>query len=119
MVVKMSKRGKFLACSGYPECKNAQPLEKPKELSVACPKCGGKLLERKSKRGIFYGCGNYPKCKFITNAEPTNEKCDKCGGMLCWHKTKENTKYVLNVKMWYLNKMCYNSKIIYTKDSIL
>ncbi len=98
MIVKMSKRGKFLACSGYPECKNAQPLEKPKELSVACPKCGGKLLERKSKRGIFYGCGNYPKCKFITNAEPTNEKCDKCGGMLCWHKTKENTKVCVECK---------------------
>ena len=98
MIVKMSKRGKFLACSGYPECKNAQPLEKPKELSIACPKCGGKLLERKSKRGIFYGCGNYPKCKFITNAEPTNDKCPECGGMLCWHKTKENTKVCVECK---------------------
>ncbi|TLD82570.1 type I DNA topoisomerase [Helicobacter trogontum] len=98
MIVKMSKRGKFLACSGYPECKNAQPLEKPKELSIACPKCGGKLLERKSKRGIFYGCANYPTCKFITNAEPTTEKCPKCSGMLCWHKTKENAKVCVECK---------------------
>ncbi|RDU66560.1 type I DNA topoisomerase [Helicobacter didelphidarum] len=98
MQIKMSKRGKFLACSAYPKCKNAKPLEKPQTLDIPCPKCGADIVMRKSKRGIFYGCSNYPQCKLILNSEPTNEKCEKCGGMLCKHKTKENAKVCVECK---------------------
>ena len=79
MVIKNSKRGKFLACSAYPKCKNAKPLKPPKQLDVPCPECGGSLQEREGRRGKFYGCTNYPKCKFIANFEPTDKKCEKCG----------------------------------------
>ncbi len=98
MQIKFSKRGKFLACSGYPECKNTRSLEKPQKIDVLCPKCGGEMVIRNSKRGSFYGCSNYPKCNFLVNYKPTNEKCPKCNGMLCEHKTKENTKVCIECK---------------------
>lgn len=98
MCIKMSKTGKFLACSAYPKCKNTKSLEKPKTLGINCPKCGGEIVVRHSKRGIFYGCSNYPDCKFIVNTEPTNEICEKCGGMMCKHKTKEHTKVCIECK---------------------
>ncbi len=98
MQVKFSKTGKFLACSGYPACKNTQPIEKPKKIDVPCPKCDGEMVLRKSKRGDFYGCSNYPTCKFLSSLKPTNEKCPKCGGILCEHKTKENTKVCMECK---------------------
>lgn len=84
MVVKMGKNGKFLACSGYPKCKNTKTLEPPKAAAVPCPSCGGKLLFRRSKRGAFWGCENYPTCKFISKFEPTEKKCDQegCNGYL-------------------------------------
>jgi len=78
MVIKNSKRGKFLACSAYPKCKNAKSLEPAKELTVPCPECGGKLQEREGRRGKFFGCVNYPKCKFIANFEPVDKKCPEC-----------------------------------------
>ena len=84
MVIKNGRNGKFLACSGYPTCKNAQPLEAPTPLEVPCPDCGGNLFERKSKRGSFFGCEHYPKCKFISKFPLTTLKCkkDDCGGVL-------------------------------------
>lgn len=82
MVIKDSKRGKFLACSAYPKCKNAKSLTPPKELSVACPECGGKLHERNGRRGSFFGCSNYPKCKFIANFEPVERHCSECGYLM-------------------------------------
>lgn len=87
MVVKMGRNGKFLACSGYPKCKNTKSLNGPKEQKVAevpCPECGGKLLFRTSRRGSFWGCENYPKCKFVSKFELTNLKCTKegCDGLL-------------------------------------
>jgi len=81
MVVKQGPRGKFLACSAYPKCKNTKPLNDPKKLSVKCPECGGDILERYSKRGKFFGCSNYPECKFISKYEPTEKKCVECGYM--------------------------------------
>jgi len=78
MVIKNSKRGKFLACSAYPKCKNAKSLEPTVELKVPCPECGGKLQEREGRRGKFFGCVNYPKCKFIANFEPVDAKCPEC-----------------------------------------
>lgn len=91
MVIKHGRYGKFLACPGYPECKNTKPLVK--EIGVKCPECGGEIIERKSKRGRkFFGCANYPECKFVTWNEPINEKCPKCGSILVkkTYKTKRN-----------------------------
>lgn len=81
MVVKVGRYGKFLACPGYPECKNTKPLVQ--ETGALCPKCGGKVIMKKSKRGYpFYGCGNYPECTFMTWDQPTAETCPKCGKSL-------------------------------------
>jgi DNA topoisomerase-1 len=81
MVIKSSFRGEFLACSNYPECKNTKPLREPESSKVPCPKCGAKLLKRISKRGAFFGCANYPKCDFVSKYEPTDIKCEECGGV--------------------------------------
>ena len=82
MVQKFGRNGAFLACSGYPKCKNAKSLGGQKERKVVegvkCPECGGEIVERMSRRGKFYGCGNYPKCKFISNYKLVDEKCEEC-----------------------------------------
>jgi len=93
MVIKDSRRGKFLACSAYPKCKNAKPLVPPRELDVPCPKCGSKILEKEGKRGTFYGCSNYPKCRFISNGEPLKRKCPECGGMVVHKVLKTGEVY--------------------------
>ncbi len=81
MVVKSGRFGKFLACPGYPECKNTKPLVV--ETKATCPVCGGKVIEKKSKKGYaFYGCGNYPKCNFMTWDKPTDDLCPQCGKSL-------------------------------------
>ncbi len=81
MVIKTGRYGKFLACPGYPECKNAKPLVM--QTSAKCPKCGGEVIEKKSKRGYtFYGCGSWPDCDFMTWDKPTDDKCPQCGKSL-------------------------------------
>ena len=81
MVIKSGRYGKFLACPGYPECKNTKPIVE--EMPGTCPKCGGHLLAKKSKNNRkFFGCANYPKCDFVTWSEPTAEVCPKCGKTL-------------------------------------
>lgn len=88
MVVKHGRFGKFLACPGYPECKNTKAIVD--ELNVKCPKCDGSLVKRKSKKGrIFYGCNNYPNCDFVSWDEPIEEKCPECGDMMVSKKTKK------------------------------
>lgn len=81
MVIKYGPHGKFLACPGFPECKNAKPyLEK---IGVSCPKCGNDIVIRKTKKGrTFYGCISYPKCDYTSWQKPTNIKCDKCGSLM-------------------------------------
>ena len=92
MVIKHGRYGDFLACPGYPECKNAKPIVE--ELDVPCPKCGGKILARKSKKGKkFFGCSNYPNCDFVSWNEPLNEKCDKCGSYMVLKFSKTKGKY--------------------------
>ena len=82
MVVKSSRFGKFLACPGYPECKNTKPVPED-EVKEPCPKCGGKLIKRISKKGKkFYGCSNYPQCDFAAPGIPTGEKCSECGSYI-------------------------------------
>ncbi len=81
MVIKSGRFGKFLACPGYPECKNTKPLVV--ETQGTCPVCSGKMIEKKSKRGYtFYGCGNYPECNFMTWDKPVSETCPQCGKTL-------------------------------------
>lgn len=81
MVYKMGKYGKFLACPGYPECKNTKPILQ--ETGANCPVCGARVLKKRSKNGkVYYGCENNPKCNFMTWDVPTKEKCPKCGSSL-------------------------------------
>lgn len=81
MVIKKGRFGKFLACPGYPECKNTKPIVE--ELDVECPKCKGKIVVRKSRKGkVFFGCANYPNCNFVSWYKPVKEKCPECGNML-------------------------------------
>lgn len=76
MLIRESRFGKFLACSGYPECKTTKPFEKP---ICKCPKCGKDIYKRRSKKGkTFYGCSGYPNCDFVAFDEPTGELCPKC-----------------------------------------
>lgn len=82
MVIKSGRFGKFLACPGYPECKNTKPLPED-EVKEPCPKCGGKLVKKISKKGKkFYGCSNYPECDFAAPGIPTGEKCPECGSYI-------------------------------------
>ncbi|MDO5014335.1 MAG: type I DNA topoisomerase [Clostridia bacterium] len=94
MVVKVGRYGKFLACPGYPECKNTKPLIN--ETKATCPKCGGKVVQRKTKRGyVFYGCGNYPDCDFLTWDIPTEENCPNCQSSLFKTKGKKGKIHCL------------------------
>ncbi len=86
MVIKTGRYGRFLACPGYPECKNAKPLIV--NTGARCPECGGEIIERKSKKGhVFYGCGNWPKCNFMSWDAPAGENCPECGKALFRKKT--------------------------------
>ncbi len=81
MVIKMGRYGKFLACPGFPECRNARPILE--EAGVNCPKCGGKVLIKKTKKGRRYlGCENNPKCGFMTWDKPAGENCPRCGSFM-------------------------------------
>lgn len=92
MVIKHGRYGKFIACSGYPECKNVKKIVN--EIGVKCPKCGNNIIARKSKRGrLFYGCSSYPKCDFVSWDEPLNEKCPRCGEILFKKNTKKPKIY--------------------------
>lgn len=80
MVVKSGRNGQFLACSGYPECKNTKSINVEEKISeTPCPDCGGKTSLKNSRRGPFWGCENYPDCKFISKFEPTTIKCKESG----------------------------------------
>ena len=101
MVVKTGRFGKFLACPGYPECKNTKPYVV--ETGAVCPKCGGKVISRKSKRGFtFFGCEKWPDCDFMTWDKPTSEICPKCGKSL--FKSKGNMLTCLDESCGYKTK---------------
>ncbi|MBF0422251.1 MAG: type I DNA topoisomerase [Magnetococcales bacterium] len=99
MLIKEGRFGKFLACSGYPECRNNQPLVKPKNTGVGCPLCGqGEFLEKKSRRGkIFFSCSAYPKCKNALWNKPINQSCPKCGAPFVTEKV---------TKRWGVEHVC-------------
>ena len=93
MVIKRGRYGNFLACPGYPECKNAKPIVE--ELDVPCPECGKKIVVKKSKRGKkFFGCSGYPECKFVSWNEPVKEKCPKCNSYMVLKYSKKDGNYV-------------------------
>ncbi|MFO7772974.1 MAG: type I DNA topoisomerase [Dehalococcoidia bacterium] len=84
MVVKVGRFGKFLACSGYPDCKTTRPYVV--KTGVPCPECGGELVERVTrKKKVFYGCSKYPQCRFATNRKPVAQPCPHCGKLLVQH----------------------------------
>lgn len=88
MVVKQGRYGKFLACPGFPECRNTKPIIK--DTGVKCPKCGGKIIERRTRRGVvFYGCENYPKCDYVSWDMPLTTTCKECGSFLFRHRFKK------------------------------
>ena len=92
MAVKHGRYGEFLACSGYPECKNTRPIVS--KIDVKCPDCGNDIIERKSKKGrVFYGCSGYPECNKIYWNKPVNKKCPKCSSLLM-EKKNRTTDYM-------------------------
>ncbi len=81
MVIKRGRYGRFLACSNFPTCKNSKPIRTT--IEVDCPRCGGKLVERRTKKKrTFYGCSNYPGCDFAVWEKPLETKCPECGGLM-------------------------------------
>ena len=102
MVIKYGPHGKFLACPGFPECKNTKPyLEK---IGVPCPKCGGQVVVKKTKKGRrYYGCENNPECDFMSWQKPSTEKCPSCGGYMVEKGSKlvcadQQCGYSMNIK---------------------
>lgn len=92
MVIKRSRFGKFLACSGYPECKNTKKIV-IKTCGI-CPICKSKITKKKSSKGrIFYGCEAYPNCSFVSWDEPTDKVCSKCGNTMFIKKGKNSSPY--------------------------
>ena len=88
MVIKYGRFGKFLACPGFPECRNAKPLYE--DAGVKCPLCEGAVQVKKTKKGRkYFGCENNPECSFMTWNKPTNQKCPKCGDVLVEKGSKE------------------------------
>ena len=103
MAIKESRFGKFLACTGYPECKNTKPIIK--EIGVKCPKCGKPIVEKRTRRGgkLFYGCSGYPDCDISFWDRPTGELCPKCGSMLIEGKGKKKKIKCSNDKCDYVH----------------
>ena len=101
MVVKHGRYGDFLACPGFPECRNTKAILK--ETGVLCPRCAGNIVERKTKRGkIFYGCQSYPTCDFMTWDVPLKENCPICGAFMLRH----------NLKNGLFNTLCSNETCV-------
>ena len=104
MQLRWGKYGRFLDCSGYPECKTIRPIEKPVDLGICCPECKkGNILEKKSRRGkLFYGCSRYPDCQFATWDKPVSEACPECGEPILLEKVTKRAGQVRHCR----NKEC-------------
>jgi DNA topoisomerase-1 len=103
MVVRTGKRGRFLACSGYPDCRNTKPYP----IGVTCPKCGGNMVERMSQKGrVFYSCSKYPDCRFVLRETPIKKPCPECAApflIVEWRSGKKQAR-------------CPNEKCSYHRD---
>ncbi|HWR61386.1 MAG TPA: type I DNA topoisomerase [Clostridia bacterium] len=103
MVYKQGRFGKFLACPGFPQCRNTKAIVE--STGIGCPKCSGELIVRKTKKGRkFYGCNRYPECDFVSWDEPVKERCPECGSLMVKKFTKKGTEY-----------KCTNTACGYTK----
>ncbi len=103
MVVKFGRFGKFIACPGYPDCKNIKKFVT--ETGSKCPKCDGNIIEKKSKRGrVFYGCSEYPNCDFVSWDPPSDKKCNVCGKTLMQKKGKNKGLYCVTEGCSYEDK---------------
>ena len=93
LVFKQGRYGRFIGCSAYPKCRYIEPIEKPKDTGVTCPKCHqGTLMQRKSRRGkVFYSCSTYPKCDYAVWNEPVAGPCPKCGWPVLTIKTTKRS----------------------------
>ncbi|MDD6389879.1 MAG: type I DNA topoisomerase [Firmicutes bacterium] len=99
MVRKQGRFGAFIACSGYPECRNTKAIVTA--IDVKCPKCGKDIVQRRSKKGkLFYGCSGYPECDTVFWYRPVNDKCPECGSLLV-EKGKEKKKSCSNPECKY------------------
>ena len=106
MVIRESRFGKFLACPGYPQCKNTKSITV--EIGVKCPRCGGEIIELKSQKGArYFGCSNHPNCKFMSWDKPTEEKCPVCGEILLY---KSINKRITKTKVCLDPECSYNQK---------
>ena len=104
MVIKMGRFGKFLACPGFPDCRNTKPYVE--KIGVKCPSCDkGEIVIKRSKKGRkFFGCSEYPDCDFVSWNEPIKEKCPVCNHIL----TKKNMRKEIQIK-------CHNPKCDYKR----
>ena len=104
MAIKEGRFGKFLACTGYPECKNTRPIVK--STGVKCPKCGSDIIEKRGRKSgkIFYGCSAYPECDVSYWDRPTGEMCPECGSMLVITKGRSGTVKCSNPECKYKEK---------------
>ncbi|MBQ3180531.1 MAG: type I DNA topoisomerase [Firmicutes bacterium] len=94
MVYKLGRYGKFLACSGFPECRNTKAIVI--NAGVKCLACGGDIIQRKSRGGrTFYGCSNYPECKYVSWDKPIEEKCQECGTQMSEKVFRNGQRVVL------------------------
>ncbi|MGE5678264.1 MAG: type I DNA topoisomerase [Pseudomonadota bacterium] len=92
MVYKQGRFGKFLACPGFPQCRNTKAIIE--STGIGCPKCSGELIARKTKKGRkFYGCNRYPECDFVSWDEPVAEKCPECGSLMVKKYAKKGLEY--------------------------
>jgi len=109
MVIKLGRFGKFLACPGFPECRNAKPILK--DTGVKCPKCGGRIVARRSQRGKkYFSCENAPTCDFLLWDEPVSTPCPKCGGVMSRKYLKKGSITVCSNSDCETNKKNEKSK---------
>ena len=110
MAIKEGRFGRFLACTGYPECKNTKPIVK--KIGVKCPECGRDLLEKKSRKGrIFYGCSGYPECSVSFWDEPVDKKCPECGSLLLIKKGRSKKLKCSNPECKYTESLKSDKKM--------
>jgi DNA topoisomerase-1 len=111
MVKKIGRYGKFLACPGFPECRNTKPLLEP--IGVNCPRCEGEIVARRSKKGRkFFGCSRFPECGFVTWDQPSKVKCPNCGDLMVEKKKNGKNSYLLCV-----NKECSGKSLVEKKSA--
>ena len=115
LLIKSGRFGEFLACEGYPECKNTKPIIKRIGLKCFNPGCEGDIIQKISRKGkVFYGCSNYPKCKFTSAGKPLAEKCPTCGQNAGWGYVicrQCEEKFAVELLQWHVHCNLASSRI--------